>query len=70
MVRFEDFVMNQEDTLARLEQFLGFPLARIGVARDAVGRWQQDPGTNYYAFLEPVRETATKSRQPLQLNPS
>jgi hypothetical protein len=60
MVRFEDFVMNQEATLARLEQFLGFPLARISVARDAVGRWRQRSGTNYYTFLEPaMRNTVT-----------
>jgi hypothetical protein len=51
-VRFEDFVLDQEATLARLEAFLGFPLARIPVTRDAVGRWRQDPGTSYYPFLE------------------
>ncbi|MCC7493330.1 MAG: sulfotransferase [Fimbriimonadaceae bacterium] len=39
-VRFEDFVLHQEATLTRLEEFLGFPLARIEVRPDAVGRWR------------------------------
>ena len=40
-VRFEDFVLRQEETLARLEAFLGFPLARIPVRPESVGRWRQ-----------------------------
>lgn len=42
-VRFEDFVLAQESTLARLEKFLGFPLARIAVRPEAVGRWRRAP---------------------------
>jgi hypothetical protein len=53
-VRFEDFVQDQEATLARLEAFLGFSLARIKVNPDAVGRWQTDQEINYYDFLEPA----------------
>lgn len=52
-VRFEDFVFRQEETLARLEAFLGIPLARIIVRPDAVDRWKRDDGVNYFDFLEP-----------------
>lgn len=41
-VRFEDFVLNQERTLARLETFLGIPLARIAVRPASIGRWKTD----------------------------
>lgn len=53
-VRFEDFVLDQESTLARLENFLGFPLTRIPINPEAVGRWKSDTGTNYFDFLEPA----------------
>lgn len=53
-VRFEDFVLRQEQTLARLEQFLGFRLARIPVRPEAVGRWQHDPEVNYFDFFAPA----------------
>lgn len=50
-VRMEDFVLDQEKTLARLEAFLGFPLARIPVLPEAVGRWRTDVGEHYFPFL-------------------
>lgn len=53
-VRFEDFVLNQEDTLARLEKFLGIPLAKIPVNADAVGRYLLDETPSYYPFFEPA----------------
>ena len=53
-VRFEDFVLAQDQTLARLEQFTGMPLAKIPVLREAAGRWQHDDGVNYYDFLAPA----------------
>ena len=52
-VRFEDFVLDQENTLKRLEAFLGFPLARIIVRPDAASRWEKDDGVNYFDFFEP-----------------
>lgn len=55
-VRFEDFVLDQEATLARLEDFLGFELARIPVRPEAVGRWQSDDGVHYFDFLKPAME--------------
>ncbi len=39
-VRFEDFVLRQDETLARLEAFLGIPLGRIIVRPETVGRWK------------------------------
>lgn len=53
-VRFEDFVLHQEATLARLEAFLGIPLARIPVNPEAVGRWHRDQGITCYDILKPA----------------
>ena len=53
-VRFEDFILKQEETLAGLEDFLGLPLARIPVNPEAVGRWKTDPAVNYYDFFAPT----------------
>ena len=55
-VRFEDFVQCQDETLDRLEAYLGVRLARIPVNPDAVGRWKTDPGPNYYDFFAPAME--------------
>ena len=51
-VRFEDFVLRQEETLQRLEEFLGFQLARIVVREDSVGRWKTDPEQRHFPFLD------------------
>ncbi|MDO8685732.1 MAG: sulfotransferase [Clostridiales bacterium] len=53
VVRFEDFVLRQEETLARLEQFLGFHLERIPVRKDSIGRWKTDKVQNHFSFFEP-----------------
>ncbi len=50
-VRFEDLVTAQEATLARLEEFLGIPLARIIMRQDTINRWQRDAGVNYFDFF-------------------
>jgi len=50
-VRFEDLVLDQERTLARLERFLGFGLARIPVRADSVGRWRTDDGVHDFPFF-------------------
>lgn len=39
-IRFEDFVLDQDRTLGALRDFLGIPLAKIEVNRNAVGRWR------------------------------
>jgi Sulfotransferase family len=43
-VRFEDFVLKQEWTLAKLRNYLGFPLAKISVDATRIGQWRADPG--------------------------
>jgi hypothetical protein len=53
-VRFEDFVLHQDETLAKLEEFLHIKLARIPVKRDAVARWRKDTDQNYFDFFEPA----------------
>jgi len=50
-VRFEDFVFRQDETLARLEAFLGIPLAKIPVNPEAVGRWKTDEGVHEFDFF-------------------
>lgn len=58
-LRFEDFVLNQEHELTRLEAFLGFPLGRIIVRPDSVGRWQRsEERVPDFDFLrEAIRES-------------
>jgi hypothetical protein len=50
-VRFEDFVLDQERTLERLEKFLGIRLARIEVRPESVGRWRTDDGQHDFPFF-------------------
>ena len=50
-VRFEDFVLDQERTLARLEKYLKIPLARIPVDPSRVGQWQNDTGQHDFDFF-------------------
>ncbi len=47
-------MLKQAETLARLEEFLGIPLARIIVRTDSLDRWKRDPGVNYFDFFEPA----------------
>ncbi len=58
-VRFEDFVLQHEDTMRRLEAFVGAPLGRVVTRPDAVGRWR-DSGLDFSRFdslfLEDMRE--------------
>lgn len=55
-VRFEDFVLRQEETLARLENYLGLKLARIPVRPEAVDRWRTAEESSYYDFLAPAMQ--------------
>ena len=50
-VRFEDFVLQQDETLARLSAYLGFPLAKIPVRPEAIGRWKSAEGQYYFGFF-------------------
>lgn len=53
-VRFEDFVLKQEETLTRLEAFLGFRLSRIIVKSEPIGRWKTDQDVHYFDFFKPA----------------
>jgi hypothetical protein len=53
-VRFEDFILRQEETLSRLEEFLGMNLARIPVHPETIGRYLADDSENYFDFFEPA----------------
>jgi hypothetical protein len=53
-VRFEDFVLRQDETLARLEKFLGINLAKVPVNPQAVGRHLRDPKARSFDFFEPA----------------
>ena len=53
-VRFEDFVLRNEETVSRIEAYLGIPLARIPTRVEAVDRWKNDDGVNYFDFFEPA----------------
>jgi hypothetical protein len=55
-VRFEDFVMRQEETLARLEEYLCVKLGRIIVRPDAVERWRSDTGIHDFDFFKPAMD--------------
>jgi hypothetical protein len=50
-VRFEDFVLKQDETLQRLEQFLGSHLAKIPVCLDPIGRWRTDDGQHDFPLF-------------------
>jgi hypothetical protein len=72
-VRFEDFILQQDETLERLEDFLRIKLAKIPVRSEAVDRWKLDEGISYYDFLEPgmieygyngVTQSPTPERSP------
>ncbi len=53
-VRFEDFVLDQEHTVRRLEAFLGIRLARIPVRSDSIGRWTTDGGRHDFDVFGPA----------------
>jgi hypothetical protein len=55
-VRMEDFVLDQDRTLRRLEDFLGIPLAKIPVRPETVGRCLTDTGVNCYDFFVPAMQ--------------
>ena len=61
-VRFEDFVMDHERTMQRLEAYLGIPLARIPVRPEAVGRWRTDDNQHDFDFFP--REILYNGREP------
>ncbi len=61
-VRFEDFVLEQDQTLRRLEEFLGIPLQKIEVRPDAVGRWKtSDTNADFPFWREDLKAFGYRS---------
>jgi len=50
-VRFEDFVHDQDATIARMETYLGVELARIPVRTESVGRWRDSQADFDFDFF-------------------
>jgi len=55
-IKFEDFVLEQEKTLPRLEKYLGFPLKKIESDPSRIARWKTDAAYEHIEFLEPALE--------------
>ncbi|HOO25581.1 MAG TPA: sulfotransferase [Clostridiales bacterium] len=51
-LRFEDMVFKQDETLEKLEKFLGIKMAKIPMRKDPVGRWKNDEGRHMFDFFE------------------
>ncbi|MDD4891275.1 MAG: hypothetical protein PHU85_15245, partial [Phycisphaerae bacterium] len=62
-VRLEDFVLRQDETLAKLEKFLGIKLAKIPVKPEVVGRYLKDPNAKCFDFLAPAMQEYGYSKE-------
>ncbi len=51
-LRFEDMVFKQDETLLKLESFLGMPMAKIEMRADSVGRYKNDGGIHSFDFFK------------------
>ena len=51
-LRFEDMVFNQDETLKKLEDFLGIKMAKIEMRTDSVGRYKTAEGKYMFDFFE------------------
>jgi len=63
-VRFEDMIFEQEETLHRLERFLGVKLVKIPMRTDSVGRYQDDDDVHMFDFF---REDMLECRYELEI---
>jgi len=50
-LRFEDMIFKQDETLKKLEDYLGIKMAKIEMRPDSVGRWKTDAGKYMYDFF-------------------
>lgn len=51
-LRFEDMVFYQDETLLKLEKFLGMPMVKIHMRSDSVGRYKADDGVHFFDFFK------------------
>lgn len=52
-LRFEEFVMRQPETLAKLTDFLGTSIEAIPVRTDSIGRWRSEPDQQAFEVFPP-----------------
>ena len=56
-LRFEDFVLKQDETLVKLEEYLGISMAKIPVRPEAVGRWKtSDEQYDFPVFHDEIKK--------------
>ncbi len=58
VVKFEDFVQQQEPTLQAVSDFLGIPLVKIKTDASAVGRYKMDQEQHDFDFLNAEMQSA------------
>lgn len=51
-IRFEDMVFSQDETLKKLEDFLGVKLKKIEMRPESIGRWKTADGKYMFDFFE------------------
>ena len=51
-IRFEDFILHQKETLKKMEEYLGIPMAQIPVRPESVGRWKTDKENHDFPFFQ------------------
>jgi hypothetical protein len=56
VVRFEDFVLDHENEIKRISEFLDLPLVPLQVNRGAVGRWKNAPPIAGLDLLRPLMD--------------
>jgi len=57
VVRFEDFILDHENEIKRISEFLDVPLSPIPVNKSAVGRWKAQPRIEGLELLHPLMES-------------
>jgi len=50
-LRFEDMVFKQDETLKKLEDYLGIKMAKIEMRPDSVGRWKTSDKKYMFDFF-------------------
>lgn len=60
-IRFEDFVLKQDQTLNTMSEYLGFPLEKIEVRPESVGRYKTAEGEyDFDVFQEDLKRLSYK----------
>jgi len=54
LIKFEDFVLKQEETLEKIEHFVGIPMEKVEVNPEKVGIWKRHNICRNIDFLKPA----------------